>query len=141
MKLAPCAVGAFPERAVGEILGLDPAEEAQVGFFALGVPAETAGVRALLAIERFAVRPRSPFSPDSSRYSVELVFAGGQTETIDIHDFKLMRSGRTLTCMVRRGRQLAVFTGKAETSIRRLITMRDGVMRCRLGPKSVIVVA
>ena len=141
MKLAPCAVGAFPERAVGEILGLDPAEEAQVGLFALGVPAESPAARAPLAIERFAVRRGSPFSPDASRYSVELEFVGGQKETIDAHDFRLMRSGRTLTCMVQRGRQRAVFTGRADASIRRLITRRDGVVRCRLGPESLIVVA
>jgi len=141
MKLAPCAIGAFPERAVGEILGLDPAEEAQVGLFALGVPAESLAARAPLAIERFTVRRGSPFSPDASRYSVELEFAGGQKETIDAHDFRLMRSGRTLTCVVQRGRQRAVFTGKADASIRRLITRRDGVVRCRLGPESLIVVA
>lgn len=40
LGLAPCAVGAFPERAVGELLGLDPRDEAQVGLFALGVPAD-----------------------------------------------------------------------------------------------------
>lgn len=140
MKLAPCAVGAFPERAVGEILGLDPAEEAQVGLFALGVPAESLAARAPLAIERFAVRRGSPFSPDASRYSVELVFVGGQKETIDARDFRLMRSGRTLTCAVKRGRQHAVFTRKAEATIRRLMTERNGVVRCRLGRESVIVV-
>lgn len=38
LGLAPCAVGAFPERAVAELLGLESRDEAQVGLFALGVP-------------------------------------------------------------------------------------------------------
>lgn len=37
MNLAPCAIGAFPERAVEEILGLDALVESQVGMMALGV--------------------------------------------------------------------------------------------------------
>jgi SagB-type dehydrogenase family enzyme len=39
LDLAPCAVGAFPERATAELIGADAQDEAQVGMFALGVPA------------------------------------------------------------------------------------------------------
>jgi len=139
MGLAPCAVGAFPERAVGEILGLDPAEETQVGLFALGVPREPPASRAPLTIETMRVRRRSPFSPDASRFSVELVFAGGLTETIDARDFKLARSGGILTCALQRSRRRAVFTGKALTAINRLISERDGIERCRVGRAFVVV--
>jgi SagB-type dehydrogenase family enzyme len=38
LGLAPCAIGAFPERATAEILGVDSQDESQVGMFALGVP-------------------------------------------------------------------------------------------------------
>jgi SagB-type dehydrogenase family enzyme len=139
MSLAPCAVGAFPERAVGEILGLDPADEAQVGLFALGVRAEPPTAEAPLTIERFTVRRGSPLSGDPSRYSIELVFAGGLKETIDARDFRLTRSVRTLTCVVNGGRRRAVFAGKAASAIRQLLSERRGVVRCRLGRESVTV--
>ncbi len=38
LGLAPCAVGAFPERATAELIGVNAQDEAQVGMFALGVP-------------------------------------------------------------------------------------------------------
>jgi SagB-type dehydrogenase family enzyme len=38
LGLGPCAVGAFPERATAELLGVDSRDESQVGMFALGVP-------------------------------------------------------------------------------------------------------
>jgi SagB-type dehydrogenase family enzyme len=38
LGLAACAIGAFPERAVSEILEVDSRDEAQVGLLALGVP-------------------------------------------------------------------------------------------------------
>lgn len=139
MKLAPCAVGAFPERAVGEILGLDSAEEAQVGLFALGMPADSPTEHVPLTIEHFAVRRGSPFSPDPSRQSVELVFAGGQKETIDVRELRLVRSGGVLSCQVKRGRQRAVFTREADAALSKLITKRNGVLRCRLGTASVVV--
>ena len=139
MGLAPCAVGAFPERAVGEILGLDPAEETQVGLFVLGVPLESPATRALLTIEGFAVRRGSPFSPDPSRYSIDLVFAGGQKETIDAHDFRPARVGGILTCAVHRSRRRGVFAGKALAAINRLISERNGIARCRIGRELVVV--
>jgi SagB-type dehydrogenase family enzyme len=38
LGLAGCPIGAFPELAVAELLGLDSRDEAQVGLFALGLP-------------------------------------------------------------------------------------------------------
>lgn len=38
LGLGPCAIGAFPERATAELLGVDSRDESQVGMFALGVP-------------------------------------------------------------------------------------------------------
>ena len=139
MGLAPCAVGAFPERAIGEILGLDPANETQVGLFALGVAREPPAARAPLTIEEFTVGRGSPFSPDPARYRIDLVFAGGLKETIDARDFKLARSGGTLTCAVQRSRRRGVFAGKALAAINRLISERNGVVRCRVGREFVVV--
>lgn len=139
MGLAPCAVGAFPERAIGEILGLDSADESQVGLFALGVPAEAQNHGEPIVIEHFSVRRGSPFSPDPSRHSVELVFGGGLKEIIDACDVSLTRAGTTFACSVMRGRQRAVFKGRALSSLRRLISERNGVMRCRLGRSYVTV--
>lgn len=139
LRLAPCAVGAFPERAVGEILGLDPGAEAQVGLFALGVRSEASGAGSPLRIERFTVRAGSPFWPGRSRYSVELAFAGGEKETIDARDFTVKRFGETFACDVRRGRQCAIFEGRALVAIKRRVTQRNGITRLRIGRESVVV--
>jgi SagB-type dehydrogenase family enzyme len=40
LGLAACAIGAFPELAMSEILGVDSRDEAQVGLLALGVPSD-----------------------------------------------------------------------------------------------------
>jgi len=139
MRLAPCAVGAFPERAVGEILGLDPAEEAQVGLFALGSRAPASSAARPPSVERFTVRRGSPFGPERTRCSIEVELTGGEKETIDARDFQVKRAGGALACAVRRGRRWAVFTGAALTSIRRLIVERNGVAHLRVGDVSVLV--
>ncbi len=139
LGLAPCAVGAFPERAVGEILGLDGAKEAQVGLFALGVPAESAPTNALMTIERFAVRSGSPFGPEASRDSVELVFAGGAKEIIDARDLAVTEADGVWSCSIRRGRRRAVFAGAALAALKRVMVRRNGVLRLRIGRQSIAV--
>jgi SagB-type dehydrogenase family enzyme len=137
MGLAPCAVGAFPERAVAEILGLDPAVEGQVGLFALGSPSTLKP--SPLRIEHFAVHAGSPFDPGRSRASVELTFKGGEKETIDAQALAVKRFEHSFACAVRRGREWAVLEGKALTAFRHLLTERHGVLRVRVGGESVIV--
>lgn len=139
LGLAPCAIGAFPERAIAEILEVDEDEEVAVGMFALGVPGESAAAGSTLAIEDIAVRKGSPFSSTSTHDSIELSFSGGQKETIDARRLQLIRVGDTLTCPVMRGRRRGVFTGKAQAAIRRLIVERNGVSRCRIGRQSVVI--
>jgi SagB-type dehydrogenase family enzyme len=139
MNLAPCAVGAFPERAVGEILGLDATQESQVGLFALGVPAESAPGPQAITIERFAVRKGSPFAFEPSRHSVELVFADGATEIVDAGDFVVTESAGRFFCVLGRGRRRGVFAGAALASLRRLMRSRDGTIRIRIGRTSIVV--
>jgi SagB-type dehydrogenase family enzyme len=106
LELAPCAVGAFPELAVTELLGLDSRDEAQVGLFALGLPADDGpSTPAIAAIRRVE---RSPFSPDARRPAVELRFADDRAEIMDLADLRVSQDpdGR-FRCMVMRGRYRA----------------------------------
>ncbi len=128
LELAPCAIGAFPERAVAEILNLDIREESQVGLFALGVP----GKPASLSIEDFEVRRGSPFNPDQEARSVELTFSDGLRETIDFSDFCVERSeSGVVRLRVRGGRQRAELGEKAR---RKLDRMAKG-KRSHSGPR------
>ncbi len=70
LELAACAVGAFPERAVAEILNLDSRDESEVGMFALGVPR----VSHKLSVEDFEVRRGSPFSRAPERVASPCCF-------------------------------------------------------------------
>src|SRR5262252_2173739 len=72
LELAPCAVGAFPELAVAHLLGLDTRDEAQVGLFALGVPASSEAGRAPVVVGAVRRLETSPFSPDPRRSGLEL---------------------------------------------------------------------
>jgi hypothetical protein len=122
MRLSGCAVGAFPERAMGEVLALGD-DESQVGLFVLGSkPAAPRGRKVI--VDRVTFHRGSPFSPDPSHPSVELVFRSGDVETIDARDFKVTRQGRTLSCLVMRGRCRAVLVGAARTAV---------IKRLRLG--------
>jgi nitroreductase len=80
LVLAGCLVGAFPERAVAEILNLDSRDESQVGMFALGVPR----VPHKRSIENFEVRRGSPFDRAASARSVALMFSDGHRGIFDI---------------------------------------------------------
>jgi len=122
MRLAGCAVGAFPERAMSEVLALGD-DEGQVGLFVLGARRAASGGRREI-VDRVTFRRGSPFSPDAERTSVELVLRGGQVETIDERDFKITRTGSTLSCLVMRGRRRAVLVGTARAEV---------IKRLRLG--------
>jgi SagB-type dehydrogenase family enzyme len=108
LGLAPCAVGAFPELAVAEILGIDSRDEAQVGLFALGVPAAADLARPALVVRAVRRLETSPFSPDPGRRGLELDLGGGRKEITDRERLSLRRdAGGALTCAVMGGRQRA----------------------------------
>jgi len=111
LGLAPCAVGAFPELAIDELLQLDARDEAQVGLFALGVPAEAGDPRPALVVDDVRLLEGSPFSPNAHRRSVELRFRDGRAEIIDLARFGVKRhpDGRVF-CSVMRGRHEAELT-------------------------------
>ena len=79
LGLAPCAVGAFPERATAEILGVDSRDEAQVGLFALGARDPAAEPRRIVAVR--PVDP-APFAPGRSDRAVEFTYPDGTREIV-----------------------------------------------------------
>jgi len=106
LGLAPCAVGAFPERATAELLGIDSRDEAQVGMFALGVPEQTAPPAARVTAVRLL--ERSPFSRSLRDGAVELTFADGNQEIIPLDRLQIESpSGETGGCIVKGGRGTA----------------------------------
>ena len=118
LGLAPCAIGAFPELAVDELLRLDARDEAQVGLFALGVPAEGGGARPVLVVDGVRLLESSPFSPDVGRRSVEFRFRDGSAEIVDLAGLELERGpdGRAF-CSVMRGRHQAELTHDMATRL------------------------
>jgi SagB-type dehydrogenase family enzyme len=124
MRLAGCAVGAFPERAVGEILALG-GDEVQVGLFALGtLPRSRA--RTSEIVDRVVFRRGSPFSPNPAASSVELHLQSGEIETIDRRDFTVVREGNTLSCRLLRGRRRVVLVGAARAAVMRRLRLGRG---------------
>jgi SagB-type dehydrogenase family enzyme len=103
LGLAPCAIGAFPERAAAEILGLDQRDEGQVGMFALGVPRPTDD----LDIESLEWRAGSPFSADPGRSSVAIRLRDGRVDVRDLGDVRIESRGDGAWCSVLRGRHRA----------------------------------
>lgn len=79
LGLAPCAVGAFPERAVAEIIGVDSRDEAQVGMFALGTRNPDAATPHVIAVRGV---DRSPLSRAGDAAAIELEYADGTRETV-----------------------------------------------------------
>ncbi len=121
LELAACPVGAFPERAVAEILNLDSRDESEVGMFALGVPR----VSLKLLIEDFEVRRGSPFNRAASARSVALLFSNGQREILDLADLRMERSAAGVVwCRVLRGRYRAELGLKALRKLVRMVTGR-----------------
>jgi hypothetical protein len=118
LGLAACPVGAFPERAVAEILNLDSRDESEVGMFALGVP----GVSHKVSIEDFEIRRGSPFDRSTGARSVELVFSDGQREILALADFQPERSAAgVVSCRVLRGRHRAELGAKALRKLARMV--------------------
>jgi SagB-type dehydrogenase family enzyme len=118
LGLAACPVGAFPERAVAEILSLDSRDESEVGMFALGVPRGPHK----LSIEDFEVRSGSPFNRAATVRSVALMFSDGQQEILDLADFQPERStGGVVSCRVLRGRYQAELEAKALRKLARMV--------------------
>ncbi len=110
LHLAPCAVGAFPELAINELLHLDARDEAQVGLFALGVPDADAPPR--LGVAELRLLDTSPFSPDARRQAVEFRFEDGRAEIMDLADLDLERSpDGQVFCSVMRGHHRVELTG------------------------------
>lgn len=72
LGLAPCAIGAFPERATAEILGADSRDESQVGMFALGVPKQNEVPEARITAVRLL--EQSLFSHGPGGEALELTF-------------------------------------------------------------------
>ena len=91
LGLAPCAIGAFPELATAELLGIDSRDEAQVGMFALGVKAvdrpEFPAITALREAEA------SPFASGGLGRAVELTFADGSQQIVTAAGLALDRDG------------------------------------------------
>ena len=105
--LAACPVGAFPERAVAEILGVDSLDEAQVGWFAVGLRATDEA-----ALPRIvSVRPveHSPFAGGYVGVALELTLHDGMRRITPASDLVTQRdaSGRTI-CSLRGGRPLGI---------------------------------
>jgi SagB-type dehydrogenase family enzyme len=132
LGLAACAVGAFPERAVAEILNLDTRDESEVGMFALGVP----GVSRKMSIEDFEIRRGSPFDRSTGARSVALIFADGQREILALADFQPERSAAgVVSCRVLRGRYRAELGAQALRKLARMVKgkVKDPELSTRFG--------
>ena len=132
LGLAACAVGAFPERAVAEILNLDSRDESEVGMFTLGVPR----VSHELSVEDFEVRRGSPFNPAASARSVSLTLSNGQREILDLADFQMERSAEgVVSCRVLRGRYRAELGVRAMRKLLRMVAgkRKDPELSARFG--------
>jgi hypothetical protein len=107
LGLAPCAIGAFPERATAELLGADSRDEAQVGMFALGVPQRTAASPAHVSgVRRLK---NSPFSRSPRDGAIELTCADGSREIIPLDRLQIESPpGQAGGCIVKGGRGTAV---------------------------------
>jgi SagB-type dehydrogenase family enzyme len=118
LGLAACPVGAFPERAVAEILNLDSRDESEVGMFALGVP----GVWNKVSIEDFEIRRGSPFDRSTGARSVALVLSDGQREILALADFRPEKSAAgVVSCRILRGRYRAELGAKALRKLTMLV--------------------
>jgi SagB-type dehydrogenase family enzyme len=103
LDLASCAVGAFPERATAELLGVDARDEAQVGLFALG--AGNSAQPSRMRIVALARDTTSPFADDAPGSAIELRFADGARHVVPRAELALVREPEgALRCRVgRRG--------------------------------------
>ena len=133
LGLAACPVGAFPERAVAEILNLDSRDESEVGMFALGVPR----VSHRLSIEDFEVRRGSPFKRAASARSVGIdasLMDSERSSTSRISSWNGRRAG-VVSCRVLRGRYRAELGVRALRKLLRMVTgkRKDPELSARFG--------
>ena len=118
LDLAPCAIGAFPELAVNELLQLDGRDEAQVGLFVLGVPRPVDPAATEFVIEGVRRLEGSPFSPDPDHASLEISFRGGLKEIVDLDQLQVERSpAGPMVCHVMHGRHRAELNPTAEAQL------------------------
>jgi len=105
LDLAPCAIGAFPERATAEILGLDKRDEAQVGLFALGNRDDAPARPSIVAVRRDT---KSPFATDEHDEVIELHFNDGTRQVLPRTEVTLVRSpDGTIRCRIGRRHDIA----------------------------------
>lgn len=119
LELAPCAVGAFPELAVAEMLGLDSRDEAQVGLFALG-SIDEAHSQPQRVISVQEVRP----SPFTTKFAIALELQGGGKIVLPPEQLTLGRDDNSLLhARAAQGRYHLVFEGEPRVEIRRLTSI------------------
>jgi len=126
LGLAPCAVGAFPELAVAELLHIDSRDEAQVGLFALGVPDPADVSRESFVVSGVRRVQTSPFSPDPQQFGLELDLGQGLKEITDLEHLSLARDAAdgTLTGSVMGGRHRANFPPESAAALEGLLDSR-----------------
>lgn len=124
LDLAPCPIGAFPELAAAELLGLDSRDEAQVGLFALGQP----DADRLATSHITAIRPlsQSVFSGGEVGAVVELTLADGTRQVMPMTEFELRRdSAGTVNCSLMHGRESATLDDSVRDALPRLLENHD----------------
>jgi SagB-type dehydrogenase family enzyme len=132
LGLAPCAIGAFPERAVAEILGLDSRDEAQVGLFALGVPEIVGPEQAAFTITDVRLIEPSPFTSEGGGQAVEFTLGAGPREVIDLDRVCLETTAAgQMQCRVLRGRYLASFDEASSARMRQFLLGRNRPLATR----------
>jgi hypothetical protein len=120
LGLAACPIGAFPELATAELLGLDSRDEAQVGMLALGMADEEALATARIVALREL--PQSAFSGGAVGAVVELTYADGMRAVLPAAELEVTSDGNgELICRMLSGRQVASVDGACQETLRRLL--------------------
>ena len=124
LGLAPCPIGAFPELATAELLGIDSRDEAQVGLFALGMPDEDLSVRPRVT----AVRPlpKSAFSGGDVGSAVELTLSDGMHHVLPLAELEVTSDASgAMGCNLMHGREIAMLDDGCRDDLLRLLRDRD----------------
>lgn len=121
LGLAPCAIGAFPEIAVAELLGIDTRDEAQVGIFALGTVEEDAAA-SRSPIVALREDHASPLAAGEAARAIEVTFADDAKEVHLLAGLSLeVDSAGQLRCrFVERG-DAAPIADRCQDEARRLL--------------------
>jgi hypothetical protein len=127
LDLAVCPIGAFPELATAELLGLDSRDEAQVGMLALGEAADTAPRPRVTSVRELQ---RSAFSAGRLGPAVELTFDDGTRHIVPFAELDLQRaSDGTASCSLMHGRQIATLDERRWRELQGLTQSRDRTTR------------